>query len=1139
GGTPNYTGTGSFSGLTVGTYNYTITDANACTASTSITITEPTLLVANATANPILCNGGTTTVAVSGSGGTPAYAGTGNFVVGAGAHTYPITDANGCAATATITLTEPTLLTASITASTNISCNGVCDGSATAAAAGGTPNYSYSWSNGQTTATLTGACAGTYTCYVSDANGCQTTVNVTLTQPAAIALTTSGTNISCYNVCDGAANVSISGGTSPYSILWSNNATSANILGLCANTYNVTVTDTNACQATASITLTQPTLLTATITASSNVTCFGLCNGSATVVAAGGTAPYTILWSNNASSGTIGSLCAGTYTATITDANGCQATASAIITEPSLLTATISNSSNVTCNGTCDGAATVGAAGGTAPYTYSWSNGQTTSSVANLCAANYTVTVIDANGCQATAQVTITQPAPLSGTITSVVNANCANQGGAASVSASGGSGAYIFSWSLAGNIVNVTTGATSTLTNIGAGLYDVIIKDQANVNCSTSISVNIGVTGLLSIGNQVQSNVTCNGLCNGTATVLPTGGTGTYTYSWSNGQTASSIGSLCAGTYTVWVTDAQNTTCQASTSFNIIEPMALQANVVSFLNPSCDGANNGSISVNATGGWGNYTYDWSNGMTGANLTGLNAGTYTVFVSDGLCSTSLSQTLTQPTPLAITFNVTNATCVAAENGAAVATVTGGSNNYTYSWSNGTTQPNISSVATGTYTLYVNDLLSTNCNITQSVTIASNPDLAVQLAVVQQPSCNTFPDGSLTVEEVTGGSNAYTYTWNTSTPVYNPTISGLIAGTYTITVQDVTSPLCFVTQSIDLTGGGVPPTDLVISPQGDQIICQDNFVQLQVAGTGALTYVWMRDTDIVGVGNLHSAVLPGHYYVIAFSGVNSSGCSAVSDSVWVDIKERPQAEIFTDDPVFACKGERIELNALGGDTYQWMMNGQPIAGANQTLYWATETGMYHLIASNVCGSDTSTATAILFSEGPTADFSFTPPTPFQNQEIQLIDASTNVKNWTWAFGDNATSNLQNPTHSYASDGTYQIVLTVSDAYGCIKSLTKDITVRKSGGLYIPNVFTPNGDNVGEEWSIEYSDVTNIDLAVFDRWGKYVYQSDDISISWNGNDMKGTPCEQGTYFYILKGKDAAGNVVTYKGNVTLLR
>ena len=373
GSTMNVT-SNTLSNLPAGVYNVTVTDNAGCVSTAQRTITQPTLLTAASSATTILCNGGSSTVTVTAAGGTGPYTGTGTFTVTAGTYNYTVTGANGCTATTTITVAQPTLLTAASSATT-ILCNGGSS-TVTVTAAGGTGPYT-----GAGTFTVT---AGTYTYTVTDASGCTATTTVTVTQPPLLTASSSATPILC-NGGTSTVTVTAAGGTGPY--------TGAGTFTVTAGTYNYTVTDASGCTATTSVTVTQPTLLTA----SSSATPI-LCNGgtsTVTVAAAGGTGSFT-------GTGTF-TVTAGTYTYTVTDASGCTATTTVTITQPPLITAS-SSATPILCNGGTS-TVTVTAAGGTGPYT-----GAGTFTVT---AGTYNYTVTDANGCTSTVTITIAEPAPI------------------------------------------------------------------------------------------------------------------------------------------------------------------------------------------------------------------------------------------------------------------------------------------------------------------------------------------------------------------------------------------------------------------------------------------------------------------------------------------------------------------------------------------------------------------------------------------------------------------------------------------------------------------------------------------------------------------------------------------------------
>lgn len=364
-----------------------------------------------------------------------------------------------------------------------------------------------------------------------------------------------------------------------------------------------------------------------TVPNQTNATCDGYCNGSATAAAAAGTSPYSYQWSNSQTGATATGLCAGSYSVTVTDAASQTASATVTITQPSALSGTISQT-NVSCNGGANGTATVSAAGGTAPYTYLWSNSQTSATSTGLTAGMYSVTVTDSKGCTKNSSATITQPGAIAITVSST-NASCGNNNGSVSASASGGTGPLSYLWS---------SGATTqTITGLLAGAYTITVTD--NNSCTGISTANVSNTGApaTTISNQV--NVSCNGGNNGSATVSATGGATPYTYAWSTTpqQTTQTATGLAAGNYSVSVTDTSGV-CPGIVSLIITEPSVLTTPTIS--TPD-SGNSSGTATVLSQGGTSPYIYAWSpGGQTTATITGLNPGNYSVTVTDANGCTS-------------------------------------------------------------------------------------------------------------------------------------------------------------------------------------------------------------------------------------------------------------------------------------------------------------------------------------------------------------------------------------------------------------------------------------------------------------------------------------------------------------------
>ncbi|HXB14086.1 MAG TPA: T9SS type A sorting domain-containing protein, partial [Bacteroidia bacterium] len=478
---------------------YTVTDTNwdvGCTCAMKITITQPAQLIVNVSVvQHGICaivhdsafsavSGGTTPYTYSWSGGH----GTNNYVtdLSAGTYTVNVTDHNGCSASALASITQPAVLSVSANTILNVSCNGGSNGSAFSVVSGGGPPYTYSWSGGGgTNANTSGLSAANYTVTVSDSCGNSATASVSITQPNALSVLANTTaNVSCNGGNNGSASSIVSGGSSPYTYLWSdgNSQTTISATGLTTGSYTVTVSDFCGSTVTASVNITQPISLSVSVSITSNVSCNRGNNGSAISSISGGTTPYTYTWSNGPNSPDISSLSAGTYSLDVTDNNGCTGSASVIITQPSALNVSANNVLNVSCNGGNNGSASSSVSGGTAPYTYSWSNSQNSPDISSLSAGTYTLNISDNNGCTGSASVIITQPTAMS------ITADSTNDNGGCNGSAwailNGGTLPYTYLWT--------GGGTTDTIQNQCAGNYCITITDASGCIDSACVTINI-----------------------------------------------------------------------------------------------------------------------------------------------------------------------------------------------------------------------------------------------------------------------------------------------------------------------------------------------------------------------------------------------------------------------------------------------------------------------------------------------------------------------------------------------------------------------------------------------------------------------------------------------------------------------
>ena len=322
-----------------------------------------------------------------------------------------VTDAYGCVKQKTFTVEESEqLLTLGGTA-TPVTCTDENDGSIDLTVSGGTAPYSYNWSNSQTTQDISGLAGGSYTVTVTDAYGCVKQKTFTVEESEQL-LTLGGTAtpVTCTDENDGSIDLTVSGGTAPYSYNWSNSQTTQDISGLAGGSYTVTVTDAYGCVKQKTFTVEEPLKLTCDANQISQVTVFGHKDGVATVTPAGGTEPYEYLWDNGDERATTDTLSAGYHEVTVYDANGCETTCAVTIGQPGELSCDVDLILNVDCNGSANGSAKVTAIGGVGSYYYFWDNGDTRSTANTLRAGTHTVTVTDDNGAETKCEVTISEP---------------------------------------------------------------------------------------------------------------------------------------------------------------------------------------------------------------------------------------------------------------------------------------------------------------------------------------------------------------------------------------------------------------------------------------------------------------------------------------------------------------------------------------------------------------------------------------------------------------------------------------------------------------------------------------------------------------------------------------------------------
>jgi hypothetical protein len=935
--------TQDISNIPAGTYGVIVQDALGSVVQASIIVAQPPVLVVTVSVQDETvvngCNGSATANPI---GGTPGYTYQWNDPalqttqtasgLCVGIVQVTVTDANGCSVTTSNVINPPSCDLDVVASGTPVSCNGGTNGTllATPITVQNNAPFTYLWSNGATTQAQSGRPAGPYSVVVTDAIGCQASSTFVINQPLALTLATSTVDEQTFGGCNGSATVNATGGTGAYTYAWTGGQTTQTATNLCPGNYTVTVTDANGCTAQRTVTINSLSCSGFSVAVNDvDLTCFQAGNGSAAAVVTGGTAPFTYLWNNGATTPTISNLAAGTYSVTVTDAVNCQQTRDAVVTQPALLQATTAVD-NVTCFGLNNGAIELTVTGGTTPYSFAWSNGSTNEDLTGLGPNTYSVTVTDFNGCTVNRSQLVTEPALMVATSVNT-NVTCfGGSNGAINLTVNGGLPPYQYSW--------VGGSTTEDRTGLTAGTYSVTIVDQNGcvLEYSTTITQSSVFTPTITPGGPTT-------FCQGGSVVLTA--TAGASYLWSNGATTQSITVSATGTYNVTVVTAQGCSGTSGNVSVLVNPNPTP--VATAIGPTtfCQG---GSVQL-TTGSFASYL--WSNGATTQSITVSTAGSYSVTVTNANGCTGASAPVNvtvnpNPTPT-VTPGGPTTFCV----GGSVTLTSSASTSYL--WSTGATTQSITVSTAGSYSVTVTN--ANGCSgVSAPVNVSLNP---LPTPSVSANGPTTFCQGG---GVLLTASPASAYLW--SNGQISQSIFVQTAGAYTVTVTDVNG--CQATSApINVTVNPNPvPT---VTPNGPTTFCQGGSVTL--TSSPSANYLWSNGAITQSI-----TVSASGFYSVQVT--NANGCIGTSAPVQVTVTTPPTVTITPNGPTTFCQGGSVQLTASAGASYEWSN------GATTQSITVSTAGTYtvRVTAANGCSSDSAPVT-VTVNPLPTATISANGPT----------------------------------------------------------------------------------------------------------------------------------------------------------------
>lgn len=1031
-------------------YSVSAVDANQCTSTafTTITVTPP--IPVDAGPSQSVCPGGSVTLAGSGGGAAGTYTWTADPSLSATnipnpvatvttTTTYTLTVTVGsCSNTDTVVVSAQPL--ALSTTKTNVTSCGGSNGSLTVNASGGTSPYTYSWSTtpSQNTATITNLPVGLYSVLVTDAEGCSASATDSIAEPAIFTISETHINSTTCSSDDGSIDITVNGGTSPYTYSWSGcslNATTEDVSGLSACTYVVTVTDGTGCSGIRSVVISEPA--PTPVSAGNDAS---ICDGSTSQLNVTNVAGALYSWTPAASlsdpsifNPVATPSATTTYTVSVTDGNGCVSSDEVVINVNDLtLSATTTTTSSC---GTTDGSATVTVSGGTVPFTYSWSDGQTTATASNLEVGSYSVTVTDNLGCSDTLHnVFITSPASFTASSVSVNTSTCTATDGSISITVNGGTAPFDYFWNPAGS------GPSSS--GLAPGIYTILVVDSNDCSFIVTDTITNPTPTIANAGNDVT-------VCNGTSFVLSAAAGGvTYDWSPSTGLSTTTGATVTASpvtttTYTLSMIDANACVDTDLVVVRVVNIPTVNAGVDLNI---CSGS---SGTLNAFTSGTSVLWSPGSGLSATSVVNpvaspLITSTYTLTAYNNAGCANTDTVIVNVYDLQLSITSTDATSCNVADGTASVSVNGGSGSYQYGWNpGGQSTSSVSNLAGGFYTVTVTDA-NVGCSATATATIDEPASFTLSAVKTDVTTCNGT-DGTIDLT-VNGTTGPFTYTW--SNGQFTEDLIGLSAGSYTVSVTDTNGCTRTLTRTITL------PAAITVNAGSDVTACIGDTVTLQVttSATGAI-YSWSPSATLNNPASPNPSLIAATNQQYIVTVTDQFGCSGV-DSVLVTVSNIALGAAVSNTTTCGATDGIVNLNVTGGTTpytYSWT-GPSPFTSTSEDLT-GVGAGVYSVVVTDAAGCSDTASYPVSEPSGIiiVLDSITSPDRCGGNGGAIYVTVSGGSLPYTYSWTGGTNSVSEDITS--LSTGTYNLLVT--DATGCSTAFTNTLSVPIQPAVFAGN------------------------------------------------------------------------------------